>query len=317
VGNKLGWIIAGALLLVLVIVIVSLTLITSPSEPTHATRKSGFMELREPSVSLSAVLGAEPSAPGNAADDYAKAVAVYKANERKLSTMRDYRPVMGLLEQMHKHVAAGAQKREMRYVFVHTPEKMEVGFLCEPATYLTNVADAMDLLAKAHVDAGRHEQAAAVLADKLVMGRHMMNERARVHMVRNGILAQAAALDGLLAVYRLTNAPPEKVSAAQNYADALSAMRSFYEDKQRVVWSLKPHPGDIFNVVANEQDRAWKVQAVLALGVVRYTADDSDDARHAEKLLDELVHADDPLVAAAAKAARDLDEAGFNTFTTR
>ena len=71
------------------------------------------------------------------------------------------------------------------------------------------------------------------------------------------------------------------------------------------------HTGDIFYLAKNAADRVWRVEAIVALGRMKYFVGDADsvaDQRGAMRLVREW--SDDPnqdvVTRQAAKAARDL-----------
>ena len=78
-----------------------------------------------------------------------------------------------------------------------------------------------------------------------------------------------------------------------------------------------PNPGDVFNVAENDKDRSWRIQAILSLGIVKFTATKRGDLRRVRKIIDKNVAGDDPLAAAAAKAAKELTARQFNQLGTR
>ena len=79
-GGKLGWILAGALVIVVAGLLIFVVSLPTPSKPTPATMKEGFMTLHVVDLSPAVVAGSEPDAPGNAGDDYAQAAEAYKQN---------------------------------------------------------------------------------------------------------------------------------------------------------------------------------------------------------------------------------------------
>jgi hypothetical protein len=68
--------------------------------------------------------------------------------------------------------------------------------------------------------------------------------------------------------------------------------------------------GDVFELARRSGERMWRVEAVMALGRVRYfagTSDSAADQRAAYALVKKLAENDpDPVVRTAAAASRDL-----------
>ena len=319
-GNKLGWILAGVLLAALIIVIVLVALIPKwqRSKPTRATLAKGFMELMTVKESPAVVLGAEPDGAGNAGDDYQKAVELYKANSTKLEFADDAGEMVDLLKQIHAHVAAGAKKAKMEYSFIHTPKKFVIGYRHEPAVELQKLSHALELLGKHYLDKQQYTEAEKVYKDELVLGWHMVKERSRAHMVQAGINVQFLALKGLNDRYSAReNEDQQLFQKLQTYSDALEPLERAYGEKTRVVYSRKPEPGDIFNIVENDKDRAWRVQAILVAGIVRFTAAKEGDVNYANELIKKYVTSSDPFEQAAAVAAREATEQDFELAGSR
>jgi hypothetical protein len=93
---------------------------------------------------------------------------------------------------------------------------------------------------------------------------------------------------------------------------------STYNELFAVVWRIQrrgrvygPHPGDIFNLVENHQDRAVRVEAILGLGVVKLTVAGRGDRRRTAKLIGEKLLSEDEIERAAAGCAESLDAAGL------
>jgi len=146
----------------------------------------------------------------------------------------------------------------------------------------------------------------------------MAGEHSRVDMTNTGLQVQLDALGVLAAVCRAEGGEKAKLlDKIQAYSDSLLAFRRHIEGKQRIVWALPPKPGDVFYVIENDKDRAWRVQAILALGVLRFTAQTRGDDRYTAKLIEQFKASSDPLEAAAAKTADEMTDVDFNLVGTR
>jgi hypothetical protein len=201
----------------------------------------------------------------------------------------------------------------MTYVFVHTPERLKVAVTYPPARELRSVAEAVDLLRAYRQGRRDYPVARGLLHDTFMLGWHMVTERACVDMVRTGSQIQARSLDRLRELYALWQPPDhaERVKAMREYAGRLGRCRAHHTNKLRLLWRTQPEPGDVFNVVRNDRDPAWRIQGLLALGIVRFTAASGGDVRCAQTLIAEHVDSAERLEAAAARAARDLTAAEF------
>jgi len=320
-ASKLGWIVAGLLVVGLLTVIVVTVIIPSPSRPTSLTLKAGFLDLKEVKTPLSELIGSMPSGAGNAADNYVQAVAIAVQKEEEIGQVaREKKGAEGMaaLKRIADLVSAGAAKASMEYTFTHTPKSFEVGYRYQPAVDLQKVSGAMYVLATTQYEAKQFAAAEKVLKDMLVMGWHMIRERARVHMVRSGYGVQMDALEGLQSVYSAWGgAHAAKLNVIADYLSDVREILREYDQKQQICWTTKPSPGDIYHIVEKDQDRAWRVQGLMALGMLKFKAESRGDTRKVDELLNRYSNSSDPFEQAAARAAKALTLEEFRQLGTK
>jgi len=316
-GSKLGWIAAGVLVVGLLVVIIMKVVIPSPSRPTLATRKGGFMDLKQISIPVGDIVGTTPSGGGNAADDYVQALAVAKQREQEIAQVAagdNSAAGMTALRRIASLVATGASKASLQYTFTHTSKTFRVAYRFQPAVELQAVPGAMFILARKLHKSKKYAEAEQVLFDMFVMGWHLVAERAHIYVVRTGLGIQMSALAGLQSVYR--DWGPEygdKRARVAAYTNEIITTQRAFDEKQRILWSTDPNPGDVFHILEKEQDRAWRVQALLSLGILKFRAQDRrGDVRMIDKLLGRFAGSSDPFEAAAARAAKNLTREEFH-----
>lgn len=330
-GSKMGWIL-GILMLVVIAVFVAVRLTYDPiSPPTAATRAEGFMEQIEVDVPPAEVTGMSLTAPGNAGEDFAEAVRLARSHEEEIYDQLgsdDLTEVaQGLkflpgtlvddLKKINEHVADGARKAEMNYAFRYTPESFEVGFFYGPAEDFDTVYQGLRLLTTYYYGRKEYDQAADVMRNAYMLGYQMTRDRVRPHWVLTGLNVMAQAVIGLQDAVKKDGDTDAAVALTKVYRDIDSAYNR-YEHKCRVVWSVNPEPGDLYNILANHEDRAMRVQALLGLGVVRYThASKSADMEHVQKLIQKYLQSDDPYLVAAAEAAKNMTKTDFRSVHNR
>ena len=319
-GSKIGWFVAGAIA-IFAIAMVSLYWLNPPhSGPTAATMRTGFMDRQEVDLDLRQIVGYAPDQPGNAADDYYRAVEIY------LDEVADGDEVSNAAqERMHEHIAAGAHKQQMNHTLRYWPTELRVRMRykerydgqMDPADTLHDIAQQMVVYAQRAQRYGSRERAEQVLQDTFVLGWHMMEERGRPYMVIQGIAIQQQALQALAALYEdWGDARAAQLRALQANAGAWDAIRRSIDAKRSVLDRREPHPGDVFNMAENEQDPAWRMQAILLLGVIKLTTT-GGDASYALRLIDRYEASDDPILAAAARAARAYSRDDLKGHATR
>ena len=320
-GNKTGWAlgIGGAILVAAVAVY--LLYLSPPDSPTDDTLRQGALELKEPSMSIDAVLGRMPSGDCNAGDAYARAAAVWekhKARFKKIyhildSTPRHLTPdELALCNEVYDKLKPAIRCESMRYTFVHTAKELRVSAFAKGVEELLGLNDVLECLAEHYRRTENYKQVVTVNEHRLVLGWHMMNERARMQMVTAGMDIMQAALM-YLETFHGEIGKPGRAEAAGEYNADISTARAAMDAKRKIVWTLAeredgkkaPQPGDLFRIIEHDQDRTWRVEAILALAVLRHTdRDHRGNMRKINALLDQAAGSDDELIRAAAEVAR-------------
>jgi len=353
IGNKNGWLIAAAIAcaaLLLSLIIVMQSAFAAGSKPTTATLVSGALDEWNTDEQIDSFLDSPPIGEGNAGDHYVKAVRVLRDNaetirrfhgsfrtwksdaqevnyelsdepkEARLAGIRevpfDQPPAVA---EVLRHVAEGAGKETMKYVFVHTArdEGLRVGRRIEAGNDFIAIAKVLMAVTEYYYHRGEFEQSLAPQENMLVMGWHMFNERAHVDMMYQGLIIQNDALQTLIPTYEDLGYA-DKAGRAREYRSSVRQLMDRIEEKLDVIMppadqNRLANPGDVFNVARNDRDRAWRVQAVLALGIMKAQPQGvmaRADERITRKLIEKFLNDPEPLIRAAAEAARDLTLSG-------
>ena len=87
--------------------------------------------------------------------------------------------------------------------------------------------------------------------------------------------------------------------------------RARLQPLRRAIGSIDPgviatHSGDVFHIARSAKERMWRVEAILKLGRMRYNAARLADQQAATRALEQLSDDPDPVIRAAANAARNL-----------
>ena len=315
-GSKVGWIISGALVLLFVIAVVVPVAFPTPSKPVKALEK-GFLDVYKVSEPLSLAVGAMPSGAGDAGNDYFEAVQVYRQNKEEvdawIASFASPPPPNSLpesVQQIARHVEAGAEKASMKYVFVHTPKELKVNRFYEPADELNAVANVVVYTSHFHANRDETDRQIELLKALCVFGWHLYEERAHPVIMNYGLGFQMDAANFLAQEYKEAGLT-EQAADAEAYYKAITALLTRFDEKMSVLWNTKPAPGEIFYVAENDADRAWRVRAILSLGILKFTSTGAD-RRYNKKLILKYMNDSDPMIAAAAEAARYLLMSEFN-----
>ena len=335
-GNKTGWILAGGVALG-VLAIAFFVIFNPLPSPPRESNAAGFLDLKLVTVPLTDVIQSAPSGPGNAAEDYDKAIDLWEAHREAINAtgkVAQYDalvessdpwsdPALQACKQIAEHISAGAKKKKMEYTFLYSPKKLAFCFYHRHADQLGGIATPLSHIARIHQDRKEYAAADRCLKDLLILGVHLFNERALPDVGLEGLKIQRAAVQRLQELYSAwENAPARPMDSLQSYERSLKAIVLEYESKKKILWDNIPgfdlrtsrpklSAGDVYNMAEYEQDRVWRVQAVIALGAVKHHATERGDIKKTGDLIQHFLASEDPLLAAAAKAANDLTPEQF------
>jgi len=326
-GNKTGWILAGILGGAVLVYVVFTIFAPLPSSP-YNTAVRGFMDLHVPSTPLSAIIPAVPAGAGNAADDYEKALTQYKQVRDVIEGTGDAErsdaaaaasdpwadPGYKACREIADLVAAGAKKAEMRYTFVFTPTKLKPYYQRQYARDLYQISIPTQQCYLLHLERKEYAQAEKRMQDMLILGWHMFSERAVPDMSVQGLDIMKVAVKRLQELYNVwPDGPTDKIASLRTYENELSEISELARQKRKILWDSLPSavgtsrdqffPGDVLNMAENEKDRAWKVQAILTLGAMKYRAPSRGDKKKLQSLIRQYLGSEDPIIQAAAKYA--------------
>ena len=331
-GSKIGWIVAGVIL-VGILVFVGISVFSSPTyEAVNITRT--MLEKVTLSVPVDTVVGKAPTTPGNAAADYSRAVKVYKTNEDQLikannqfnermtiqmrKKAKDRTPVdidskaLETLREMDSIVGNGATKATIDTYSMQPDGRYKFTPNIDPTGELQDVSRCMVFLADYYMQRKDYPQAEAVLKRTIIMGWQMEQERARYRSVSHGMGIQQLAMDYLVRLYTEMQ-KPELIETVDKYRRAVLEISDAYRVKLKFVWCPEPIPGDIFAMLEQDQDHAWRMEATMVLGILKFMyAKDANIMKNVNKLLDKAAASTDPLEREMARAAKDLPKDHYN-----
>jgi len=343
-SSKMGMIVGGVLVVFVAIFVIKFTLYPSPSEPTSVTTNPGALKIVEMSRPLSFVLGSEPGGAGNAGEDYNKALQSYRANRdtwgafeiRYTKAKGGVEEVVGpreleLLREMAEHCHRGAQKAKMDFcgpygaaplVTVMTIDQADSVALTKIMGYMQAYATYLFLKAR---DMEEAREAETVAKDLLIMGWHAAKERAYPACTIIGFTFQQqiclgvpdADMNyrnriGLIHMYTKYPGLSSSIDMADRVMKYAQSARMAAADAGRLggILTNNPNPGDFFKVIDEAEDPAWRVQALLGLGIIRHRNEGHrGDKRYTEELLAKYAVEGTEMEKRAAKAALEIPRA--------
>jgi hypothetical protein len=332
VGNKLGWAIAGIAVLAIGLFLVMYLVFPAATMPTFRSMGDN-MVLPVPKVAIGTVIGAEPSEPGNAGEDYNQALAAFAQPEVKSLWQACVRANkvtdtdMETLKSVVNPLLAGTRKKNMQYYFKLTPQKIELPYQPTEQGDFQDLTDVLRLLAISAAQDNQYPKAEQYLFAYMIVGNHLFAERARYDISKRGLGFMKAAcsyksfggMEGLVPLYEKWN-KPDRVEAVKALKEALESVSARYDDLYQIIWMYQekcelgwnPWPGDVFNLAENHPDRGVRVEAILSLGVIKLTdVNMRGDEKKCRRLIDAKLSSPDPIEREAARQANALDEAGL------
>lgn len=311
-GNRMGWVLAGVLLLM----VGSVTYVLAAS--ARLTPPTDFSQQGE--VRAAIVLPVEPSSiyPSSRQGD---AGTVYRALVEKYAPRLD--ELTGLVRQFDKPLPADA--REMVQPLVEVMDLREARIFADaPALIVTYKATEPQLEtlytlglmaarlgrdnAKSDPDASlRYAQAAFALGCKFY------RERINYNQLDKGLSLMDAACQ-VMAI-QIDPLRQERiwafVTGLRNYRAKAQAIYQVIASPDEML--IAKHAGDIFSLAAdNTIDPTWRVECILKVGRYRFQAYRAGDQRKAPTLLDQLSADSNLSIRAASMAAQRLTLGEFH-----
>ncbi|MFW5841142.1 MAG: hypothetical protein ACOCZE_11220 [Planctomycetota bacterium] len=342
-GNKIGWIISGVLVAIVAIVL-GMRVLGNPDheQPTVATTAPGVLDRYEVGRPVTDIIDSKPTGVGNAADDYMAAAKLYNESIRKI--LQDITPesqadqtarkiariseVAGrgarigpagadALKAVCQLAANGAAKAEMKFINHVKGAEMDghnPTSNIQPVQQLNDVANACLALAGYNMAKGQYDEAHTILQGAFTVGWHMAEERARAEVFRAGIQRQFDALRLMELNHQLAG-KEDKLDAIRSYGIALQEVNGKISRKWQLIHSHDPHPGDMINIIENDQDRVWKIESLLILGPLKFLEEGHEgNLAKINSLLDEYSNSGDPLIADAASKAKQFNKEDAKRF---
>lgn len=320
-GNKLGWILSGVF--VFIVITAAVIIIINPFASFDPVRlKPGDMKKIEISDKQFAhIVGSMPSGGGNAAEDYKLAVDLCDQIKDKLgdekflmemykSSARLDASTLAVCQKIRKHVQAGISKKKMDYTLKYSSGPFIS--VCPEADELYNVSSAMiSLLMRHYLNQKDYDKCIAIARETLVLGWHMVSERGRAPMFRQGLAVQQDSIEFLKVCYMKKGNEP-KMNIAQDYGNLLFGAVGRYEILAGAVNRQEAEPGDLVYMIENSEDRMWKAEAIVWLKFIRdYTLDyDGSVKRKFGGILDKYRSSSDPYIKKAVKSVEENPKVG-------
>ncbi len=315
-GNKIGWIVAAVMLAFIAALAVNFIVFPDPSEPTSETLRQGGLDKIIIEQPIADIVGVEPSGPGNAAEHYHAALEhirqnpglwpAIQANLRNPDGHLDWEQ-SGYLTQVMELMQPATGIKDMEYIFVYTPKEFIVSSLSVATPELEQLAQHLKVLWQHYTETDQYERAVETAKTLAILGWHVAGERVRSELNMFGFQWQQDAAE-LLVRSRHAQDNAHAVKTAEAYATAASSAKLATRRKREdILMLVEPPAGDVFNIIENDEDHAWRVDAILQLGTLKFSRKGHrGDQRQIKTYIEKYINSDDPYLKAAAQVARDV-----------
>jgi hypothetical protein len=320
-GNRLGWGISAA---IAIVVIGTLGYYVRAASTISDVSQFGIDAAAENvaiPVPAQGVLGGSPK-PCDAAQPYSEAIALFRREPKVYDdvasgTSRATDPsklpaVQRLIE--------GADCEHMT-LFSADPTQIVRYGEADELEALRTVGRAAVRVGLVHQANKRNAAAIKCYAAAFALGARLYDERMTYHEMMAGDELMGEAGVGLSRL-TFTMGDTMRSEAATKFE---AARRSTFSSRVQPIASklisidgkvVAQHAGDVFYLADRGKERMWRVEAIFALGRMRYFVGEGGrigDQRGAERRLKTYLNDKDPVIRAAAKAALDLTREQMRT----
>jgi len=181
--------------------------------------------------------------------------------------------------------------------------------------------DYNDALERAYEDAlmraaelyqrGDTEQAVGLMQSVWVLGRRLFTGHVRLYHRVIGLDMMESAGGMLYDVAVMESGTPpgpisnDRLADLHRWSDAIRQIRQAWQRKMETIMHVSPHPGDLINIALHDEDRTFRIEATLRLGIHRYGAS-RGNRRLMEQAIQHAIDSDDPMWSQAGIAAQAL-----------
>ena len=261
--------------------------------PTSATSRQKLAKAELP-AGLEPLVG--PGGGGDANGAYARVFQYYRQHEKDLID-QDPRKVDGLIDLLVEAMKA----QDVREPFLDDQLPLEAGAEPEFGTALYGTRDVVLGRVPELWETQKHQRAVDAAKAVFALGQRALEHSVRLDNRYTGLTLMLMAADYLVGMDEATQ------KQIQPWIEPLQAIdRQWSQKMQKVLRSAKPKVADLVNIARNDEDRTFRIEATLWLGVAKYNPGSRGNKRLIASALEDLRRDPDPLVSEAATWAQDL-----------
>jgi hypothetical protein len=319
-GNRLGWMISTGIIVLTATLLLMLARMDTISPPTAFASNPANLAALSPLGDPTPVLVMDQ--PGDAAEHYRKAIAVYTANEkvfRKLNETKRYdKAALPAMTPAFEALKRATKLNSMALFSADPAAVMHYDSTSGDLPKLKAIGDAAIQVAL-HTRDERPAESKELNEAVFGLGHKLYNERVTWDECWAGIELMSMSNAALQSQAKRAG-DKEREAAHKAFGEQLKAFAAATEPMQRVLRSpdrnvMGRHVGDVFVIADKSAERMWRVEAIRKLGIIRYakmTGKRKGDQLGALRVARRYATDPDPTIAAAGKAASELTLPEFN-----
>ncbi len=294
---KIG--IALSVVLVIVIGLLAWMVYRGTPDPPGEYSRPELLKLQE--LPADRKLPYQPIEAGDAAASYRKVIELY---ERKKSELKGENPNPYVIDELNERLLEGMRR-----------DSCTAGFLdefiaMEPVAVPSYEAAPIKIAEIVIAEAKRKSPRSGLMSGKAVwaFGHRMFKHNLRMLPRWDGV--EIMAMAGYEMSHMSGELPPpdrEDLPDFRSWDRALTRILNRWEGKRRVVSSVKPPIGDLIHIARNDEDKTFRLEAILEMGLAKWTTNSRGNLRVMRGLMEQAAAAsDDPQMARAGEAALEF-----------
>lgn len=269
-----------------------------PQSPTIATRPEKLVKLSLP-ADLPLFTPTQPAADG--AEFYSQALQFYQDHHDEFS--RDV-PRPQVADELTDLLISAMNCGKVRRGFLDDRILMEPGALPGFGDALEQIPAVVLRRGQAKFDEGDKDRALQSAHAIWVLGKRAYSDNIRLYNRRTGLDIMTIA--GAHVFQWSPDEDSSQHSALTTWARKLDEISDAFNDKDTLINRIDPHVGDLLNIALNDEDVAFRVEAILKLGVVKFSPGTRGNDRVIRRTIAQAAKDPDPLIAKAGAAADEF-----------
>ncbi|NNM85075.1 MAG: hypothetical protein HKL96_04870 [Phycisphaerales bacterium] len=312
-GYKLGFILAGIVIAIFIAVFVFALLPSHLPPPTDKTLTAGFMDAIAIKSNLNSL---KPEQIGSGAGftyikayqkmcDLAPSLRAIRGISRDPNpeNNRDFMAIVSLLQQ-----AAGKTVNRRHLLFIKQAPLPSVQDLVQMR--LEAMGTATIMVGENDKLQSHFKQALKAYQAALMLGYNEWKYGLFLDVRTAGLDTLSSAVDAIRSYYGHGKTKSEfPHDAANNLHNSLKNTVQTWYKKYAIVHSTDPYAGDMANIIKHDQDITWRIEAMINLGIARWSTSDASEAKAILKFLQKWQHNPNAYLSAAAKRSANITRA--------